>query len=129
VSWTPNKVTAVRVLVGFSAVALFGHLEVTDGRCTGNLLGAPMFGEQKASALTQFAATAGVTLDDCFAYGDHHADRWMLAAVGQPFAVSPSTTLRRLARHQGWRILNWTPCPSRTLPARNPFKRKGEAAR
>ena len=24
-SWTPNKVTAVRVLVGFSAVVLFGH--------------------------------------------------------------------------------------------------------
>ena len=23
--WTPNKVTALRVLVGFSAVALFGH--------------------------------------------------------------------------------------------------------
>jgi phosphatidylglycerophosphate synthase len=25
VAWTPNKVTAVRVLVGFSAVVLFGH--------------------------------------------------------------------------------------------------------
>jgi CDP-diacylglycerol--glycerol-3-phosphate 3-phosphatidyltransferase len=25
VSWTPNKVTALRVLVGFGAVALFGH--------------------------------------------------------------------------------------------------------
>src|SRR5258708_12030864 len=23
--WTPNKVTALRVLVGFAAVALFGH--------------------------------------------------------------------------------------------------------
>ena len=110
-------------------LVIASQLEVTDGRCTGNLLGAPMSGEQKASALTQFAATAGVPFDDCFAYGNHHADRWMLAAAGQPFAVNPSTTLRRLARHQGWRILNWTPCPSRTLSARNAFKWKGEAAR
>lgn len=105
------------------------QLEVKNARCTGNVLDAPMFGEQKASALTEFARALDVALIDCFAYGDQHADRWMLAAAGKPFAVNPTPTLRRLARHQGWGILNWTPCPSRTLFARKAFKWKGEAAR
>ena len=105
------------------------ELEVENARCTGNLRGAPMWGGQKASALTAFARTVDVRLTDCFAYGDHHADRSMLAAAGKPFAVNPTLALRRLARHHGWRILNWTPCPSRTLLLRNAFKWKGEAAR
>jgi phosphoserine phosphatase len=105
------------------------QLEVKNARCTGNVHGAPMFGEQKASALTEFAASQAIALNNCFAYGDHHADRWMLAAAGKPFAVNPTPALRSLARHHGWRILNWTPCPPRTLFARNAFKWKGEAAR
>ena len=105
------------------------QVEVKNARCTGSVLDAPMFGEQKASRLTEFAAAVDVAPIDCFAYGDHHVDRWMLAAAGKPFAVNPTPALRRLARHQGWGILNWTPCPSRTLFARNAFKWKGEAAR
>ena len=105
------------------------QLEVKNARCTGNLRGVPMLGEQKASALTEFAAALDVALIDCFAYGDHHADRSMLAAAGKPFAVNPTPALRSLARHHRWRILNWTRCPSRTLFARNAFKWKGEAAR
>ena len=105
------------------------QLEVKNARCTGSVLDAPMFGEQKACALTGFAAALDVALIDCFAYGDQLADRSMLAVVGKPFAVNPTPALQRLARHQGWGILNWTPCPSRTLFARNAFKWKGEAAR
>src|SRR5579862_6842805 len=105
------------------------RLEVKNARCTGSVLEAPIFGEQKASALVEFAAAADIALCDCFAYGDHHADRWMLAAAGKPFAVNPTPALRRLALRHGWRILSWTPCPSRTLFARNTFKWKGEAAR
>lgn len=105
------------------------QVEVKNARCTGSVLDAPMFGEQKASRLTEFAAAVDVAPIDCFAYGDQHVDRWMLAAAGKPFAVNPTPALRRLARHQGWGILHWTPCPSRTLFARNAFKWKGEAAR
>lgn len=105
------------------------HLEIKNARCTGDVLGAPMFGERKASALVEFAAGAHIALSDCFAYGDHHADRWMLAAAGKPFAVNPTLALRRLARRHSWPTLNWTPCASRTLFARNTFKWKGEAAR
>ena len=105
------------------------QLEVKSSRCTGNVVGPPMFGEQKADALAELASVAGIALNDCFAYGDHYADRWMLAAVGKPFAVNPTPALRSVARAHGWRILSWTPCPLRTLPARNTFKWKGEAAR
>ena len=105
------------------------QLEAKNARCTGNVLGLPMFCEQKACALTEFAASQAIALNKCFAYGNHHADRWMLAAAGKPFAVNPTTALRSVARCHGWRILNWTPCPSRTLFARNAFKWKGEAAR
>lgn len=105
------------------------QLEIKNARYTGSVLEAPMFGEQKALALAEFAAAADVALDECFAYGDQYADRWMLAAAGKPFAVNPTRALRRLAGHRGWPTLNWTPCRSRTLFARTTFKWKGEAAR
>jgi phosphoserine phosphatase len=105
------------------------QLEVKNASCTGNVRGAPMFSQQKAHALAEFAAVQGSALRDCFAYGDHYSDRWMLDAAGKPFAVNPSAALRRLALGRGWPVLNWHPCSSRTLLARNAFKWKGEAAR
>lgn len=105
------------------------QLQVINALCTGRVLGEPMFGKEKAIALRRFAAAAGVTSGECFAYGDHHADHWMLTAAGKPFAVNPTRGLRRIARDRCWPILAWTPCSPRTLLARNSLKWKGEAAR
>ncbi len=48
-----------------------------------------------------------MSLKQCYAYADSSADRWLLAAVGQPIAVNPSNDLARLARIHVWPVLNW----------------------
>jgi len=89
------------------------QMEVFDGRWTGRVLGAPMFGEAKARALSDFAKARQIALLKCSAYGDSWLDRWMLAAVGRPFAINPARRLQRLARLRGWPTLRWTHGPVR----------------
>src|SRR5882724_13539887 len=84
------------------------QLEIRDGRWTGRVAGAAMFGEEKALAIERFARERGIALAKCSAYGDSSLDRWMLASVGHPFAVNPTRRLRRVARLHGWQMLAWT---------------------
>jgi HAD superfamily hydrolase (TIGR01490 family) len=84
------------------------HLESRDGRWTGRVAGAAMFGEEKAVAIKRFAREQGIALAQCSAYGDSSLDRWMLASVGHPFAINPTRRLRRIAPLLGWQILAWT---------------------
>ena len=82
--------------------------EIRDGRWTGRVAGAAMFGEEKAAAIKRFAREQGIALAQCSAYGDSSLDRWMLASVGHPFAINPTRRLRRVARLHGWQMLAWT---------------------
>jgi HAD superfamily hydrolase (TIGR01490 family) len=84
------------------------QLEIRDGRWTGRIAGARMFGEEKAAAIKQFARERGIALGQCSAYGDSALDRWMLLSVGHPFAINPTRRLRRVARLHGWPMLAWT---------------------
>jgi HAD superfamily hydrolase (TIGR01490 family) len=89
-------------------------LEIADGCWTGGVAGAAILGEEKASAVKEFARAQNISLARCSAYGDSSLDRWMLAAVGHAFAVNPTWRLRRIARSHGWQILHWTHCAKRT---------------
>ena len=105
------------------------RLEIREGRCTGRVKGDAMFGEAKAIAIKEFAREKNISLAQCSAYGDSSLDRWMLAAVGHPFAVNSTRKLRRIARLRGWQMLVWTHCPVRTAGEQRALKLKGEAAR
>ena len=105
------------------------QLEVCQGRSTGRVTGAAMFGEVKVRAVREFARQLNVSLVQCSAYGDSSLDRWMLASVGHPFAVNSTSRLRRIARLRGWQMLEWTHCPVRTAGNQRALKLKGEAAR
>ena len=89
-------------------------LEVCDGRWSGRLGGPAMFGEAKAHAIRHFADVRQASLPQCSAYGDSSLDRWMLAAVGHPFAINPTPRLQRVAELCGWQRLDWTHCPARS---------------
>jgi HAD superfamily hydrolase (TIGR01490 family) len=84
-------------------------LEERDGVFTGNLVGEPLSDVRKAEAVRAYAATHGINLSGCYAYGDSVADAPMLEVVGNPVAVNPSRRLWRLARERGWRIERWRP--------------------
>jgi len=94
--------------VGTKIVVLATQLEIRDGRLTGRVAGEAMFGEAKARAVREFSQTANIPLEHCSAYGDSSLDRWMLAAVGRPYAVNPTAPMRRIAQSHGWQILAWT---------------------
>jgi putative phosphoserine phosphatase/1-acylglycerol-3-phosphate O-acyltransferase len=83
------------------------YLEIADGRWTGEILGEAMFGEAKGRAVKEIALEMNLDLAHSYAYGDSADDRWLLAAVGRPFAVNPAAELERLARMFGWPSLSW----------------------
>jgi len=102
---------------------------IQDGCWTGRVSGSPMFGTAKAAAIREFAQARTAQLQKCSAYGDHPLDRFMLEAVGHPFAVNPTSGLRRIALRNGWQILSWSSFPRRNPPTRHALKWKGEVAR
>jgi HAD superfamily hydrolase (TIGR01490 family) len=83
------------------------RLEQMRGRWTGRISGEAVFGKAKLRAALQIAAEMKFDLEKCYAYADSSSDRWLLAAVGRPIVVNPSSDLARLARISGWPVLNW----------------------
>jgi HAD superfamily hydrolase (TIGR01490 family) len=92
---------------------LFDHIEAADlaaderGICTGFLAASPLVGESRAAWMRHWAATEGIDLSTSYGYADSHSDLPLLAAVGQPVAVSPDVSLARHARRQHWTIVDW----------------------
>ncbi len=80
-------------------------LEQAEGRYSGGIEGNLPHGEEKSRILLADARRHDCDPSDCFAYGDHYSDRFMLQSVGHPFAVSPDRKLRTLALHRGWPIM------------------------
>ncbi len=73
------------------------------------------YGPGKLRHAAEICAALGVGLSDCTAYADATADLPLLRRVARPIAVHPARGLRRVARRQGWEILNG---PARhTVPA------------
>lgn len=76
-------------------------------------------GLEKLAAARQIATEAGEDLADAVAYGDSGHDVALLRAVGRPVAVHPSRALRRVAREEGWEILDGR-TPTRSHPVSQP---------
>jgi alcohol-forming fatty acyl-CoA reductase len=93
------------------------ELAVDDrGRCTGFLSGPPLVGESRAAWIKHHARQTNIDLSKSYAYADSHSDLPMLAAVGNPVAVSPDVPLFRAARAARWQIVEWkTPSTSSRL--------------
>jgi HAD superfamily hydrolase (TIGR01490 family) len=81
--------------------------EVVDGVYTGRLAGPFVYGEGKAQAVREFAATEGIDLERSWAYSDSASDLPMLEAVGHPVAVNPDAELEEVARREGWDIFRF----------------------
>jgi HAD superfamily hydrolase (TIGR01490 family) len=92
-----------------SRMVLDGH-----GRYTGEI-GFYCYGEHKATAIRELAATRGWDLTSCYAYSDSITDVPLLSVVGHPTAVNPDRALRRHAAEQGWPIRTF----SRPVPLRS----------
>ena len=81
------------------------------GAFTGRVAGEVVAGPGKCRAVERWAGEHVGTGDGswaiAYAYGDHFTDEPLLERAETPFAVDPGTTLARIARRRGWRILEW----------------------
>ena len=82
-------------------------LQVGKDEYTGAIVGEILYGPGKGVKVRQLASMHGLSLNDCYAYGDSIQDASMLEHVGHPRAVNPDRKLRRLASKKGWPILSW----------------------
>jgi HAD superfamily hydrolase (TIGR01490 family) len=76
---------------------------IVDGKYTGEL-DFYAFGPHKAAAILALADDLGLDLQGSFAYSDSATDLPMLEVVGNPVAVNPDKTLRRIAIERDWMI-------------------------
>ncbi|MCX4883160.1 HAD family phosphatase [Streptomyces sp. NBC_00847] len=71
--------------------------EVRGGVLTGELVGEPVIGEEKRTAVRRLLrAHPHIDAADCHAYGDHVSDLPMLTEVGHPVVVGDPDLARRL---------------------------------
>jgi putative phosphoserine phosphatase / 1-acylglycerol-3-phosphate O-acyltransferase len=80
---------------------------IEEGRFSGDLLGAWLFGPAKAAAVRELAEREGILLSESYAYTDAWYDRFLLEEVGHPRAVNPDLALRALALTRGWPVLEF----------------------
>lgn len=80
--------------------------EVVDGRYTGALTGPLCHGPAKAARVRAGLAEQGIDLADCAVYSDSVHDLPMLVAGATPYAVNPDAELARIARRNGWTIID-----------------------
>lgn len=83
------------------------EMEVMAQQLTGRIQGLHPYGTAKIICLKSALREnlkGRIDLSRSFAYGDSYADRYLLAAVGNPVAANPDRRLRKLARQRGWMI-------------------------
>jgi putative phosphoserine phosphatase/1-acylglycerol-3-phosphate O-acyltransferase len=90
-----------------SDLAIGTPLEVgASGRLTGRRAGLHPYGAAKLAIARAIVDDRGWDPIACSAYGDHASDAYLLAWVGEAFAVDPDERLRREAVRRGWTILD-----------------------
>ena len=81
--------------------------EVEKGVYTGKPDGPFTYREGKAQALRELAAEQGYDLTASYAYSDSESDLPMLRCVGHPVAVNPDGPLMKVAREEGWEVIQF----------------------
>ena len=80
--------------------------EMKDGVPTGELIGRPLFQEEKANRVNSWVQVNSISLSGSWGYSDSRNDLPILMLVENPVAVTPDKTLREYAIKNGWLILD-----------------------
>jgi HAD superfamily hydrolase (TIGR01490 family) len=101
-----EMVEPIGEMLGVDAV-IATQLAIEKGRYTGDI-DFYAYAENKATAMTDLAATRGYDLTRSYAYSDSITDVHMLEVVGHPHVVNPDKELRRVALERGWPVLDFS---------------------
>lgn len=86
------------------------HFNAPDGILDGTVQG-PLWGEEKATAIRDYAHRMGLSLPRSYAYSDHHSDLHFLQLVGNPIVINPEYRIRLSAWRRKWPVVRWKPAP------------------
>jgi putative phosphoserine phosphatase/1-acylglycerol-3-phosphate O-acyltransferase len=78
------------------------HMEIEDGRVTGDVAQPVVYGSGKATAAFEYAETHDLDLANAFFYTDGYEDLPLLEAVGHPQPLNPDRKLAKVAKSRGW---------------------------
>lgn len=81
---------------------------VRDGRLTGGIEGAPLWGAGKADAVCDFAKAHEIALSGSYGYANGNEDIAFLKTVGHATAVNPKPALIEEAQRAGWKVLRFS---------------------
>jgi HAD superfamily hydrolase (TIGR01490 family) len=114
-------VTPVTEMIG-ATHSIATRMVEANGKYTGEIE-FYCYGENKATAMKELAATNDYDLAASHAYSDSITDLPMLEAVGHPAVVNPDRALRAVAVERGWPILEFT----KPVSLRSRFQPSGTA--
>lgn len=89
------------------AHVLATRVAARDGRLTGDLEGAPLWGAGKAEAVRDFAETHQIALEQSYGYANGNEDIAFLKTVRYPTVVNPQPMLGQTAQRAGWPVLRF----------------------
>lgn len=100
---TPYQVVPAARELGMPHV-MCTHLEVQDGKFTGEVLHPTCYGMGKVAAANKIIDAEGVDVEQSFFYSDSDEDIQLLEHVGKPRPLNPNPRLRAIARGRGWPV-------------------------
>ena len=104
--------------------AIATELEIFNGKYTGEIT-FYAYGENKATAMREYAKAHDYDLSQSYAYSDSVTDLPMLEAVGKPTAINPDPALRSIAAERSWPVMTFEkPVALRRPIIDNPEQRK-----
>ncbi len=105
-SATPYQVEPAAADLGIEHV-LCSHLEVSEGRFTGNAVKPLCFGQGKVDAAEKLAQSTGADLERSFFYSDSTDDLLLLERVGHARALNPGARLAKVAAERDWPVVRF----------------------
>jgi putative phosphoserine phosphatase/1-acylglycerol-3-phosphate O-acyltransferase len=85
------------------------ELEVKRGVLNGNLCGQPLWGVNKATAVSKFAKTKKIKLSQSYGYANGREDIAFLTVTAKPHMVNPHPELRKHGIANAWPELQFAP--------------------
>ncbi|MFC1680580.1 HAD family hydrolase [Pseudomonadota bacterium] len=83
------------------------EVEEIDGSFTGRTIGTPSFGEGKVDRLKEWLSGTTESLTESWFYSDSHNDLPLMRLVDNPVALKPDDKLRKVAKLNQWKIIDW----------------------
>ncbi|HIF96385.1 MAG TPA: HAD-IB family hydrolase, partial [Myxococcales bacterium] len=96
------------------------QLEVEDGVFTGKVVHPTCWGEGKAIAAREIAASADLDLSQSYFYTDSDEDLPLLEIVGRPRVLNPNRSLAQIAKERHWPVRRFS---SRGTPSAGEWAR------